>query len=91
MYTLVWTARFMREARKFARRHPELKRKVTGILRDLGQDPFQPHLRYHHLSGKLKGSQAVSITVDYRITLTIVITKKEVLLLDIGSHDEVYR
>jgi hypothetical protein len=27
----------------------------------------------------------------YRIILTIEITEKEIVLLDIGSHDEVYR
>lgn len=58
---------------------------------DLERDPFQPHLRYHHLSGKLKGLEAISITHGYRITLTVLITEKEIILLDIGSHDEVYR
>ena len=28
---------------------------------------------------------------DYRIILTIEVTDKEIILLDIGSHDEVYR
>ena len=91
MYTLVWTAHFMRTAKKFTKRHPELKKKVAGLLRDLEKDPFQPHLEYHHLGGKQTGIQAVSITDSYRITLTVIITKKEIILLDIGSHDEVYR
>ena len=58
---------------------------------DLESDPFQPHLDYHPLSGKLKGFQAVSITYSYRIILTIEITERQIILLDIGSHDEVYR
>ena len=37
------------------------------------------------------GIQAVSLTYDYRITLTVIVTDKEITLLDIGSHDEVYR
>jgi addiction module RelE/StbE family toxin len=90
MYKLVWTAHFTRSAKKFAQRHPELKKKIAAILRDLEKDPFQPHLEYHKLKGKYKGMQAVSITDDYRITLTIVITEKEIQLFDIGSHDEVY-
>jgi mRNA-degrading endonuclease YafQ of YafQ-DinJ toxin-antitoxin module len=61
------------------------------ILGDLERDPFQPHLRYHHLGGKLQGIQAISITSSYRLTLTILISNKEVILLDVGSHDEVYR
>ena len=27
----------------------------------------------------------------HRITLTVLITEKEIVLLDIGGHDEVYR
>ncbi|MBI5635140.1 MAG: type II toxin-antitoxin system mRNA interferase toxin, RelE/StbE family [Nitrospirae bacterium] len=91
MYTLAWTAHFTHAAKKFAKRHPDLKKKVASIFRDLEIDPFQPHLKYHHLGGHLKGKQSVSITDDYRITLTIVITEKEIQLLDIGPHDEVYR
>jgi mRNA interferase YafQ len=91
MYTLVWTAHFTRAARKFVKRHPELKKKVALILRDLEKDPFQPHLDYHHLVGKQTGVQAVSITDSYRISMTVIITRKEIILLDIGSHYEVYK
>ena len=34
---------------------------------------------------------AVSVTHAYRITLTLRVTKREIILLDIGTHDEVYR
>jgi len=91
MYTLVWTAHFSRAAGKFVKRHPQLKKKVALILRDLEKDPFQPHLDYHHLGGKQTGVQAVSITDSYRITMTVIIMEKEIILLDIGSHDEVYK
>ena len=91
MYALVWTARFTRSAKKFTEHHGELRTKFAGILRDLENDPFQPHLKYHHLGGKLKGVQAISITDSYRITLTVVISDKEIILLDVGSHGEVYR
>ena len=91
MYALVWTARFTRAAKKFTQRHGELRTKFADILRDLENDPFQPHLKYHNLGGKFKGVQAISITESYRITLTVVISEKEIILLDVGSHDEVYR
>jgi mRNA-degrading endonuclease YafQ of YafQ-DinJ toxin-antitoxin module len=42
------------------------------------------------LSGKLQGLQAVSLTYRYRITLSLQITEHEILLIDIGNHDEVY-
>ena len=91
MYALLWTAHFTRKAKKFAKRHPELRKKVAALLRDLEKDPFQPHLEYHPLGGRQTGIEAVSITDSYRITLTVVITKKEIMLLDIGTHDEVYK
>lgn len=91
MYALIWTPRFTRAAKKFIQNHSELKLKFANILRDLERDPFQPHLKYHPLGGKLKGIQAVSLTDSYRIALTVVISDKEITLLDVGSHDEVYR
>ena len=91
MYRFVWTAHFTRSAEKFRKRYSELRTKLAGVLRDLEKDPFQPHLKYHRLGGKLEGIQAVSITDKYRISLTIVIAEKEITLLDIGTHDEIYR
>ena len=91
MYTLVWSAGFTRSAEKFITSHPDLREKFAAILRELEKDPFQPHLKYHQLRGNFRGVQAVSITYSYRITLTVVVSDKEIILLDIGSHDEVYR
>ena len=91
MYSLVWTEHFSRSAKKFIKKHPELKEKFINTLHDLESDPTAPHLKLHALSGKLKGIEAVSLTYSYRITLTIKINKGAIILLGIGSHDEVYR
>jgi len=90
MYTLIWSPGFTRSAKSFISKHPELRGKFAAVLRDLEVNPFQPHLKYHHLSG-IKGVQAVSITYSYRITLTMVVSDAEIILLDVGSHDQVYR
>ena len=91
MFNLVTTEYFLRRARKVFKQHPDLRGRFAQVVDDLQQDPFAPHLDYHHLGGKLKGIQAVRLTASYRITLTIVIAEKEIFLLDIGTHDEVYR
>ena len=91
MFTIVATQHFVRRACKFLKKHPELQDRFAQIIDDLTQDPFAPHLAYHHLGGKLKGVQAISITANYRITLTIAISKQEIILLDVGNHDDVYR
>ena len=67
-----------------------IKKRLADVLRDIEKDPFQPHLKYHHLGGKLKGIQAVSINDKYRVSLTVAISEKEVVLLDVGSHEELY-
>ena len=90
-YDLVWTQTFVRAARKFTRRHPNLAGVLGDILGQLETDPMAPRLRLHRLKGKHRGKHAVSLTYSHRIVLMLEITKKEVILLDIGSHDEVYR
>jgi hypothetical protein len=42
--------------------------------------PFQSNLELHPLGGKLEGLFAVSLTHNYRITLTFMIKEKENLL-----------
>jgi mRNA-degrading endonuclease YafQ of YafQ-DinJ toxin-antitoxin module len=42
------------------------------------------------MHGDLNGCHAVSLIHGYRITLTLKITEQEIILLDMGSHDEVY-
>lgn len=91
MLTITTSEQFLRQARKFFSKHPDLKTRFSSVIADLQQDHFQPHLRLHPLTGKLKGCHAISLTYSYRITLTLLITENEIILLDIGSHDEVYR
>ncbi len=90
MFTLVAPKQFLRQALKFLKRHPDLQPRFVRILNDLQADPFQPSPELHALSGKLEGCHAVSLTHSYRITLTLLINDKEIILLDVGSHDEVY-
>jgi mRNA-degrading endonuclease YafQ of YafQ-DinJ toxin-antitoxin module len=89
-WTLATTAAFDRRLRKFLARHPDLRPRFAATLGQLMADPFEPSLKLHALTGKLQGLQAVSLTYSYRITLTLQITAHEILLIDIGSHDEVY-
>ncbi len=90
-YRVVTPEQFLRQARKFFRKHPDLKPAFAKTIQSLQEDPFQPQLSLHPLSGKLSGLYAVSLTYNYRITLTLLISEKEIVLLDLGSHDEVYR
>lgn len=90
-FRLVWTATFLRTARKFVRRHPDLSGLVDDVLRQIETDPFAPRLRLHPLHGRHEGKHAVRLTYEYRIVVILQISKNEITLLDMGSHDEVYR
>ena len=90
-FALVTTQHFERRARKFLRKHPDLRQALRDTLDDLSRDPFQPKLKLHSLSGDLAGVQAVSLTFTYRLILCVMVIEREVALLGIGIHDEVYR
>ena len=77
-FALVTTRHFERRARKFLRKHPDLRPTLSDTLDNLSQDPFDPSLRLHSLSGNLTGIQAVSLTRGYRLTLTVQITEQVV-------------
>ena len=42
-------------------------------------------------TGEFQGLYAASLTDTYRLTMSIVLGEREIILHDIGSHDEVYR
>jgi len=44
----------------------------------------------HALKGKLDGLCSVSINLKYRLTLEMIITKKEIILVNVGDHSQVY-
>ena len=90
-FSLVTTQHFELRAKEFLCKHSDLKSSVRKTLDQLHHDPSKPSLKLHALTGKLTGIQSVSITHSYRVTLTIQTIEREVVLLDIGTHDEVYR
>jgi mRNA-degrading endonuclease YafQ of YafQ-DinJ toxin-antitoxin module len=52
-------------------------------------NPFEPKLRTHKLSGKMKYLWAFRLGYDLRVVF-IFEEEDKVLLIDIGTHDEVY-
>jgi len=89
-YTLVFTEQYNRRALRFIKRHPELRSQYLKTLQLLELNPSHPSLRLHALKGKLKPLQSVSINMSYRITLELLVIEKEIILVNIGSHEDVY-
>lgn len=94
MRELVLTAKFKRSYRKFAGKDKILQRHIEDSLIQMNQDVFAGSLGTHKLSGELAGLWACSCGYDCRIVFTLEAdenTGQEVIvLLDIGTHDEVY-
>ncbi|MDX8388528.1 MAG: plasmid stabilization protein [Ghiorsea sp.] len=90
-FKLTFTDSYLKRAIKFAKKHPELKQQYLKILQLLELNPFHPSLRMHKLQGKLDMLHSVSLNLSYRITVELLIDGEEVILINIGTHDEVYK
>ena len=82
--------KYIKKEKTFVKKHPILKEKYKRVLTLLKANPYHPSLRLHKLQGNLKEYYSVSINLQYRIVLDFIITENEIILVDIGSHGEVY-
>ena len=89
-FRIIYPESYIRRARKFIKRHLELIGQYRKTLELLEINPRHPSLRLHPLKGKLAGLHSVSINIGYRISLEMVISEQEIILINIGTHDEVY-
>ena len=91
MVELIWDERFKKIYKKWIHQHPELKVQFTKKIIQFEEDPFHPALKTHTLSGVLKGLWSFRITYEHRLVFDFVDERRtHVLLIDIGSHEEVY-
>ena len=89
-YKLVFPESYIGRARKFLKKHPEIRGQYRKTLELLELDPYHPSLRLHSLQGNLSGLSSVSINISYRIVLELIIEGREILFINIGKHDQVY-
>ena len=94
MKQLVWDASFRRAFRRATRRAPELRDRIFEVLEVLVEDPFASRLKTHRLRGQLEGLWACWVEYDCRIVFVFEpdpeTAEDAIILVDIGSHDEVY-
>ncbi len=82
----LWTSsRFLRRAKKL--REPQATM-LRAALRRFAADPGDPLLRVHKLKGELRGYW--SFTVDDNLRVLFRWEGDDALLVNLGSHDEVY-
>ena len=85
---------FKRSFKRLTRKNSQLQDKILDILELLSKDPFTPSLKSHKLSGKLDGLWSCSVAYDCRVIFAFrkdTTTEEDlIVLIDIGTHDEVY-
>ncbi len=88
------SSRFTRSYKKFVHRYPFLKTKIDSTIKEMEVDVFAKPLETHKLSGELYGLLACTCGYDCRIVFSIEKeqdnTNEFIVLVDIGTHDEVY-
>jgi len=64
---------------------------LPGKLFLFEEDPFHPSLKTHTLSGVVKDLWSFRITYEHRLVFDFTDESRSgVILIDIGSHEEVY-
>jgi mRNA interferase YafQ len=90
--TLLRSPAFGRDLRKWLKTRPDTAASIEAALEQLSADAAQPSLRTHKLRGSLASCWACSAGYDLRIVFEY--TQHEgqeaILLLALGTHDEVY-
>ena len=87
---LVTTKHYDKKSKKFFKSHPQLKQKYKSVVLHLVEDINHPSLKLHKLKGDLDGLWAASLDYQFRIILIVEFIQDRIVLVDIGSHDDVY-
>ena len=90
MAEIIYTDSYLKRAKRFIKKHPELISQYGKTLKLLELNPNHPSLRLHKLQGKLSELYSVSINISYRISIYFLIDKDKIVPVDIGSHDDIY-
>lgn len=94
MYNLIVSQRFKRSYKKFIKRYPNLQYNIDFTIEQLVKEPFSPTIITHKLSGDLYELFSCKCGYDCRIIFSIEQIKgqtdKTILLVDIGTHDDIY-
>jgi addiction module RelE/StbE family toxin len=89
MIEIAFGSSFKRSFKRSIKGNISHEKKFWECLEIFMNNPFEPKLKTHKLSGKLKDLWSFSIEYDIRVVFYFESDNK-VVLTDIGSHHEVY-
>ncbi len=90
MAEIIYTESYLKRAKKFFKKHPELIFQYEKTLKLLEANPAHPSLRLHKLHGRHFQLYSVSINISYRVCIDFIVDRNEIIPVDIGFHDEIY-
>ena len=90
MYKLIFPYSYEEKVKKFLRKHPELLKQYTKTLQLLEINPYHPSLRLHQFKTSSFEGYSVSINLSYRISMEFIVTESEIVLVNIGDHQDIY-
>jgi len=89
MIKIEWSSGFKKAYKKQVNKFPDLPITLSEKLNIFIKDPFDARLKTHKLTGKLSDLWSFSLSYDRRVIFHFE-DEDTVLLVDIGTHDEVY-
>lgn len=90
MYKIVFTESYVKRAKKFIKKHPEVINQYKKTLKLLEINPSHPSLRLHKLKGVISEFYSVSINLSYRIMIDFIIKENKIIPISIGKHEDGY-
>lgn len=72
------------------KKKPQLKKLFWDKVAEFQENPLEPSLKTHPLTGLLEGRWAFAVAYDCRVVFHFV-SDEEVVFLNVGTHDEVYK
>ncbi|MEA2047215.1 MAG: type II toxin-antitoxin system mRNA interferase toxin, RelE/StbE family [Campylobacterota bacterium] len=89
-YKIKFENSYEKKAIKFFKKHKDIYLQYEKTIELLQHNPQHPSLRLHKLQGKMNQFSSVSINMKYRVIIDFIIVDEVIILIDIGSHDDIY-
>lgn len=75
----------------FLKLPPKIREKIKTTVDTFQKNPHEPQLDNHALHGKQKGQRSVSVGGDIRILFVEENNYETVVLLNVGTHTQLYK
>lgn len=89
MPEITLSSSFRKSFKRKIRGNKKLEARFRERLALFQNDPFDPRLKTHQLSGDLQGLWSFSVDYDCRVVFSFV-DPYRAMFVDIGTHEEVY-